>query len=446
MTVELEADDRSRPAPAERLLVIDLSVIGDRSASGEMKAAVLANWPADRLLQLYDSGGGKLRLVGQDGRASAANDPDSLRAAIAAFEPDLILYRPVPRKPALHRFAMDLITRENVPLALWILDDWPSAYATEDPGPAAVLDADLRWLIDRADVRFSISPEMSAAFHERYGRPFVPIANGVDPADWPPARPRAAGPVTVRYAGNLADNMTLASVGLVADAIERLAEDGVEVSLEVKATPYWRGKIGDWGAGFRHTTLSTSDLSIADYRRWLAEADILLLAYNFDARSREYIRYSLANKLPECLASGAAVLAVGPADVGTIATMVGLDVGERVTVEDPDAIEAALRRLVADPGLRFQIAERAQAIAFSLFNVRQTRRAFEDSVSRVAVAHSRGAYRRAPGRVGPPPPPRRAPGRPSAAPDPSTLARMRRFARRAARSLWRRRPWKADRA
>jgi FkbM family methyltransferase len=146
--------------------------------------------------------------------------------------------------------------------------------------------------------------------------------------------------------------------------------------------------------GLPHTSVSSSDLSTAAYRRWLAEADILLIAYNFDARSREYVRYSLANKLPECLASGAALLAVGPADVGTIATLDALDVGERVIVADEELIGKALRRLAASPQLRFELARRAQAIAFSLFDVGQTRRAFESTVSRVAVAHRAGEYPR----------------------------------------------------
>ena len=62
---------------------------------------------------------------------------------------------------------------------------------------------------------------------------------------------------------------------------------------------------------------------------------------DFDARSREYIRYSLANKLPECLASGAAVLAVGPDDVGTIARVADLHVGELVTVADAGLLSDA---------------------------------------------------------------------------------------------------------
>jgi FkbM family methyltransferase len=380
-----------RPEPAERLLLIDHTLMGNATATGEVKAAVLGNWPPRGLMQLYDSGHGRLRLAGGPVEVNSAG---TLAEQVAAFDPDLVLYRPVPREEALHDFALELIARTNLPLALWVVDDWPYAYALEDPVPAAQLEADFRWLLARADARFSISSAMSAAFHERYGQSFAPIANGVDRADWPAASLRPAGPVKVRYAGSLAENMTFASVGLVARTIEKLAGRGIDISFEIKTQRHWHSTSTDWIDGLRHTRVSTSDLTITEYRRWLTEADILLLAYNFDARSRSYIRYSLANKLPECLASGAAVLAVGPDDVATIATMAALGVAELVTLPDGELIGETLTRLAASPEARFENAQRAQAIAFSIFDVHQAQQALEAGVSRVAAAHRAGEYPR----------------------------------------------------
>jgi FkbM family methyltransferase len=380
-----------RSAPAERLLLIDHTQIGNATATGEVKSAILGNWPPEAVMQLYDGGQGRLRLAGGPVEVESQG---SLAEQITAFDPDLILYRPVPRTEALHDFAMELIVQTNLPLAVWIVDDWPVTYALTDPDAAARLDADFRWLLARADARFSISPAMSAAFYERYGQPFVPIANGVDPADWPPVRKRPAARIKVRYAGSLAENMTLASVGLVARAIERLGESGLDISFEIKTHPHWHKADADWLVGLQHTRVATSDLSMADYRRWLSDADILLIAYNFDAPSRDYIRYSLANKLPECMASGAMVLAVGPDDIGTIATLAALDVGERVTHPDEALIGRTLRRLAASPDVRFELARRAQDLAFSLFGVAQTRQAFEATVGRVARAHHTAEYPR----------------------------------------------------
>ena len=380
-----------RPEPAERLLLLDHTLVGNATATGEVKSAILGNWPPDLLMQVHDTAKKRLRITGGP---AAEEHLDSLAQPIEAFDPDVIFYRPEPRADLLHDFAMELIDQTNLPLALWIVDDWPTAFALEDPVRAAELDADFRWLLTRADVRFSISPAMSAAFHERYGHPFVPIANGIVPADWEPARLRQPGPVRVRYAGGLAENMTFATVGAVARVVERLAESGLDISFEIRTHGHWRKPSVEWMLQLQHTSVTSSDLAMADYQRWLAGADILLIAYNFDARSRDYIRYSLANKLPECLASGAAVLAVGPIGVGTIATMAALDVGERVTVADEELLSQTLRRLAESPERRFELAEHAQGVAFSLFNVSQVRQAFEAGVSRVASAHRAGEYPR----------------------------------------------------
>ena len=387
----IDFDTLFRTRPTERLLVIDHTLIGNGTATGEVKAAILGNWPAENVMQIYDHARGRLRVAGG---SVDADDTTSLIEQVGTFDPDLILYRPVPHTETLHDFTMELIAQTNLPVAVWIVDDWPTAYALKDPVAAARLDADFRALLERADARFSISPAMSAAFHERYGLPFVPIANGVDPADWAPVRLRPAGPVTVRYAGGLAQNMTLEAVALVARAVERLAATGLEISFEIKTHRHWQSASAGFMEGLEHTTITTSDLPIEEYRRWLADADILLIGYNFDPHSRDYIRYSLANKLPDCLASGAAVLAVGPDDVGTIAMLGEFDVSERVTAPDADLLDAALRRLAASPDARFEMGRRAQQVAFSIFHVRTIREAFEAAVSRVATSHRATEYPR----------------------------------------------------
>lgn len=387
----IDFDALFRAKPTERLLVIDHTLIGNGTATGEVKAAILGNWPANNVMQVYDRSGGRLRIAGGP---VDVDDTTSLMKQVGDFDPDLILYRPVPHTEALHDFTVELLHQTNLALAVWIVDDWPTAYALKDPVAATRLDADFRALLERADARFSISPAMSAAFHERYGLPFVPIANGVDPAHWAPVQLRPGGPVSVRYAGGLAENMTLETVAMVARAVERLAASGLDISFEIRTHSHWQSASAGFMEGLEHTIITTSDLPIEEYRRWLAAADILLIAYNFDPHSRDYIRYSLANKLPDCLASGAAVLAVGPDDVGTIAMLGDLDVSERVTEPDVDLLDGALRRLAASPEERFEMGRRAQQLAFSTFHVRHMREAFEAAVSRVASSHRATEYPR----------------------------------------------------
>src|SRR3546814_10393869 len=72
----------------------------------------------------------------------------------------------------------------------------------------------------------------------------------------------------------------------------------------------------------------------SEYKRTLAKSDALLIAYNFDPTSTGYIGYSLANKMPECLASGAPLLAYGPRGVATIDYLEAAGIAEVVTEKD----------------------------------------------------------------------------------------------------------------
>jgi len=371
-------------APAPRLLVLDMTAMGDGTATGEIKATLLAGWPEAALLQVARKGRG-LSLVRPAATPGGARfderpaEPAAVAAAIDAFAPEIVLYRPVPDVPWLHAFAMATIRRLDRPVAVWIMDDWPSRLAADDPAQWQALRPNLEWLLDRAALRLSICTAMSEALEARYGGRFVPLANGVDPADWPapaPAPRAGAGPGTglrVRYCGGLAANMTRNSVLRIARAVEGLAAEGHDIRLEINTQTWWEEQSRPLFASLRATTVGTDTLPPRDYVRWLQGADVLVIAYNFDADSLRYVRYSMANKMPECLASGAVLLAHGPREAATIDYLAGTGAAVVVETESEEAVTAALRRLMQAPGERAELAARARALAFSAHDVRRLR-------------------------------------------------------------------------
>ncbi len=362
-----------------RVLLIDMTKVGDATATGELKSALFADWPQSRLMQLHIGAGGKLGAY-SFGRTKLFADADT--ATIAAiehlatqFDPEVVLYRPTPKTPALHNAAMHLIDKLQKPLVTWIMDDWPVAFADEDPSAAAALEKDWRTLLSRSSVRLAISDAMSTAFQARYGLPFVPVANGVDPNDWPEKKRDTGGALKVRYAGSLAENMTLSSIVTVAQAVERLASRGINVRFEIKTRALWQRLIAPHLKGLKRTHIVVADLEPDEYRAWLAGADVSVIAYNFDKKSRSYIQYSLANKLPECLASGAPLVAFGPPDVATIAVLEKHDIGVRVTEDSVDAVSDTLESLATNPDQRRTLGDKARQIAFrdfSIFSARET--------------------------------------------------------------------------
>lgn len=358
--------DDAFAASAPRLLVLDITRGGDATATGQVKANLLAGWPEDRMLQVYNAGGPALGLArglarsGDEGPAG----PAKIEEAIREFRPQLILYRPVPDAPHLHALAMNTIDKYRVPLVTWIMDDWPTRLERDDPAQLGRLAPDLQALFDQSAVRLSICDAMSEAFGERYGVPFRAFANGVYVGDWPRPKTRPPGPFKLRYGGSLADNMTLESVVRVAKAVEQLKSDGLDIVFEIKTRPDWARLAANSFKRLAQTEFVTGDMSYEDYRGWLSDADAVLIAYNFDERSMAYVRYSMANKLPECLASGAVLFAHGPRGVATIDYIAQTETAPVVDHPDIQALKTELRRLAENPFLRLDYAEAAQAYVF----------------------------------------------------------------------------------
>ncbi len=308
------------------------------------------------------------RCAGSGPSTSVTEIPaEAVAARIAAFKPQAILYRPLPDRPGLHRLAMEIIAAHpEIPLVTWMMDDWPARLAAAEPARFAAMDADLGRLFARSALRLAISGPMAAAYGARYGHGFQVLANGIDPADWPEPRTHREGPVLVRYAGGLAPDMNAESIARLARAVEARAKAGQDVRLEINTQAHWLAAGEALAAGLPSVTVGAEARSFPDYARWLCEADVLVVAYNFDPASRRYVRYSMANKLPECLASGAALLLHGPSGLATTDRLAGTGGAEIVAEPDQGALEAALARL-ADPARRRALAEAGRALALRDF-------------------------------------------------------------------------------
>lgn len=366
-----------------RLLLIDHTAVGDGSATGELKAALFKEWPPARLMQIYQRSAHflGLRSGATDRRFVATKHgmpPPGLVQQIKKFDPQLILYRmaALPSLVDLHSVAMEVISSIETPLAVWIMDDWPAAIEKSASPLYSTFGGDWRSLVRLADWRLSIGEMMSCALGERYGVPFEPFANGVDPAEWPETTRKNSVAVTLRYAGSLAENMTLDSVVRIAEAIERVAGNGVPIAFEINTRPFWREKAASRFAAFKHTRFTEGDLTRDAYRAWLSSADIGVVAYNFDKLSTDYVRYSVANKLPECLASGAALLAHGPEAVATIAFLKATGSGALATEPDVARLAEIIRDLATSPERRKAIGDSGRRLALEKLDVRETRNRF----------------------------------------------------------------------
>ncbi|MBB4266433.1 FkbM family methyltransferase [Roseospira visakhapatnamensis] len=386
-------------APPPRLLVLDLTPVGGLSASGQMKAALMAPWRGGRLMAVCPEAAPDRFVVHHpDGRVEADVDAGTAAARARAFAPEAVYYRPQPSRGHLHPLALDLIHHGRWPLILHLLDDWPALLARTDPLAHGVWDQDLRWLARRAGVRLGIGDSMASTLSDRYGGgTWQALANGIDPTDWPDRdSPAGAGCPTrsfdLVYAGSLSATMNRDAVAAVARAVDALnrSPDGPRMALTLWVLPPWTKAARDLAEGLSGVAVSIADdPDPAAYRARLRRADGVLLAVGFEPDSRRHTRHSIANTLPEALASGAAILAHGPEEQATLATLAAAgDVAMLVTEPDPAALGTALARLAGDPALAARLGARGRAYALNAFALAPRQRRLEALVRTAAAERS----------------------------------------------------------
>ncbi len=353
-----------------RLLMIDSTPLGSLSATGQLKKTFLGDWPADRFLQIWEnhSSTPTLHAIRQNESLESSRSKNlTLNEVVQicrAFQPDAIYFRPVDY-PLLMEAAERVIAETQAPLALHIMDDWQERLRECNPSMYRVLDVSLRNLINQASLRWSICDAMSREYFSRYGHPFESLANGVDLADfslqWESPLRTEVGVFKVRYLGGLAKDMTFQSVMDIANAVSELQAE-VPIQFDIHTMDWYWEEAQRAIASLRGVRIQGA-VSGEPYYKLLAESDALVIAYNFDPESMRYIRLSLANKMPECLASGAALLAYGPKAVATIEYLRNAGCACVVEERSPQILKQRLFELATDGEKRRTMIRNARDFA-----------------------------------------------------------------------------------
>lgn len=373
-----------------KLLIFDITQIGDGTATGEIKANILRKYPKNKLLQVYRASDNHLGVFqahnGNLSRYTKGNF-DQISQIIDNFSPDVVLFRPTPNianhNPFLNDFATHTINRLQRPIITWIMDDWPEDLRRNDPNQFAQMDSLIRDLFFKSSKNFSISDAMSKCFQERYGVEFEALANGVNVNEWDTMKKETPSfPIRIRYCGAIAENMCLQSILRIAQAIEEIA-DHYNVIFEIN-TRFTIARILEHFKNFKHTHFTFEKYSRNDYYQWLKNADISVLAYNFDEASLNYIRYSIANKAPECLASGAATLAFGPEEAATIKHLKSSGAAVVISENNNQALKEELIRLVSDKDYREKLAMNAKNFVLKHHDLEEIQQNFVDAINSIS--------------------------------------------------------------
>jgi glycosyltransferase involved in cell wall biosynthesis len=372
-----------------RLLVVCLTDFKGYSATSRIKEVFFGGWPDEKLRHVHVNEGTRTFSDREGNLAVSDSGQDEVLRAVIEYRPEVIYYRAVDHR-LIHDFVLQLAQRNIAPFVIHLMDDWPARLERSHPLEFPHFDQTLRKILASASYRLSIGKEMANAFKERYGLEFVPFANAVDPSSTPARRKRkwfSRNAFVVRYAGALADDMTFESVMDVAKAIEDLSSE-LNVRMEIYTRPPWQEGAESCLRGAKAVSVR-QQVPSKDYKALLEQADTLLIAYNFDEASRNYVKYSMANKLPEYMISGRPILAYGPGDIATIKHLAENDCAYVVDRHDPILLRNGIRALVNSRSLQRRLCETASKVVAVQHDVGKIREALHALLVDTAKAPKR---------------------------------------------------------
>lgn len=220
------------------------------------------------------------------------------------------------------RFASYLAIRYNIPLYIYITDDY-----ILNPNPSGVFAKYLqnrllkcyRQYLPLAKHVFVIGDEMASEFKSEFGRDFIPVMNAVSiPSDFPKKCKSEVAPdyLDIVYVGglHLGRDESILRFNKIILNIAHEAKCRIKLSVYSLSSPsgdFINSCISDgifYGGALNHREVLLR----------VSTADFVLHVESFEKKYRELTKLSISTKIPEYFASGSCLLAYGPSEVASI--------------------------------------------------------------------------------------------------------------------------------
>ena len=336
------------------------------------------------------------KLIFGDGLPQRGILSPGLETWIEAFRPDIIYT--ILGSNGLMDIVEEAHHRFGASLVVHIMDDWMSgAFRGGLLGPIQRrrMDRSIRRLIEKSSLRLGICDAMCEAYSERFGVPFQAFQNVIDTeaiGEFAGDRAVIGNPVQIVYAGSVFSYAQRQSLMDCCQAVEKLAREGSSVQLDIYCPPsHIAGEEDSFAVGpaVRLHGPLTDD---ADFFSTICAADILLIPVNFDAKSIEFIRYSMPTRVPAYMASGTPILVYGPPDVAQVEYARRAGWGWVIDKRGETLLKEAILRLSEDQTLRGKISTRAQTTARGRHDTGNVRSHFRETLGMAAEPERRSPF------------------------------------------------------
>ena len=277
-------------------------------------------------------------------------------------------------------FARQLQNFLEIPSVLHMMDDWPSTISQKGPFRKVwekKIDRELRSLMDKSSLLLSISDAMSDEYFRRYNKVFVPFHNPIDTKVWAEKRKLTYSfkdkIVRILYSGRIGPGITDSLVE-IAETLDEIAIPGITLKFHIQS-PSANPEIIKSLLKFQCTVLNP----IADYSELpeiYSNADILLIANDFDQKGLAFLLYSMPTKASEYMISGTPVLVYSPSLTAVSKFFSQNECGCCVTDKNRTTLKQSITNLVTNEEYRKSLGNKANMLAIELFNAELVRSKF----------------------------------------------------------------------
>ena len=297
---------------------------------------------------------------------------DAMMKFVDEFKPQVVFFQ-----SSSGVFAYSIVKwiclNRNIPLIMQTTDDYVSGKFTMDPffwiQYMRVKHA-YKWAVSYSDCIVAIGDKMAAEYRLRFGGNYFVAMNSV--ADVQFSQYTGQNEITrFLYAGNLGLNRWKMLV-LIAECLKELKiEEGLSGELAIYSLIKPDAKelmlLNNPPFSSYNGSLNTEQLN-----RKKTSSDILVHVEAFDKTNRHITRLSISTKIPEYLAAGRCIFAVGPADVASMQYIDEHNLGIAVMSDRKSAIKQALKKVMLNNEIIARYAAQGPEIARIRHNADKT--------------------------------------------------------------------------
>lgn len=269
----------------------------------------------------------------------------------------------------------------KVPIAIHIMDDWPSTVVKGwflRSYWKKMIDKKFQELLSNAKVLMSISEAMSIEYKKRYGYDFIPFHNPIDVEFW--ERPsyitdHSQNPFVILYAGRIGAGIQSCFLD-ISEAIKNLIDDGLHIELHIQVVNH--NIVLDNLAKFNFIKFNSA-VEYSELPSIFAKADLLLIPNDFDERSISFLKFSMPTKASEYMVSGTPILVYSSIETAIAKHALKHQWAFVVSERKIKKLESAIREAYENKDLGIKVSTIAKEFAKKNFDSKKIRNQFREA-------------------------------------------------------------------